>query len=187
MKKLEDCIKKKHVISFLLGQGLPSTNHELVYLCQPSTMSGTIYSHWVQELIQKHNHFLNTDEVQMLIAILLCNNSINHHMHVLCPQTCQKMMTAYNSIEDGNQENLHLAMKTLHKYLDSTHDIMEHKYLAFLFNTGALHWVTMVVVNPSCISMESIASGSDRKSEQSAGGWFFFDSSGMAKNSARMV
>ena len=64
-------------------------------------------------------------------------------------------MDAYNSIDDGNQANLHLAMKKCHKYLDFTCDIMEHKYLAFLFNTGALHWITMVVVNPSTNSMEN--------------------------------
>ena len=54
-------------------------------------------------------------------------------------------------------------------------------WLSF-FNTGALHWVMMVVVNLGCISTESIASGSDRKCEEPAGGWSFFDSCGMAKN-----
>ena len=30
MKQLEDCIEKKYVISFMLGQGLPKTDCELV-------------------------------------------------------------------------------------------------------------------------------------------------------------
>ena len=130
-------------------------------------MSGAIYRHQVEELLHNPKSFLNTDEVQMLIAVLLHNNLINHHMHVLCPQTCQKIMTAYNSIgENGDQENLHLAMHTIHEYLDCTHDIMEHRYLAFLFNTGSYHWVTMVVVNPSCISNESFTSGTHGNSKE---------------------
>ena len=33
MKKLEECIEKKHVISFLSGQGLAQTEQELSYIC----------------------------------------------------------------------------------------------------------------------------------------------------------
>ena len=106
-------------------------------------MNGTIYNHWVNELLRNHNCYLNTDEVQMImVAVLLCNNLINRHVHVLSPQSCQKIMDAYNSIgEDGDQENLRKALHTIHKYLDCTQDIMEHRYLAFLFNTGSYHWV----------------------------------------------
>ena len=91
-------------------------------------------------------------------------------------------MTAYNSIgADGDQENLHLAMHTIHKYLDCAYDIMDHRYLAFLFNTGSYHWVSMVVVNPSCISSESMASGSHGKSDENACRWLFYDSMGNRK------
>ena len=121
-------------------------------------MSGAILCNQVEELLNNHLCFLKTDEVQMLIAVLLCNNVINRHVHVICPQPCQKIMSAYNSIgEKGDQENLCLAMHAIHEYLDCTHDIMEYKYLAFLFNTGSYHWATMVVVNPSCISNESLS------------------------------
>ena len=187
MKRLEECIQKKHIISFLSKKGLPLTNHELVYLCRPSTMSGTIYSHQVKDLKYKHDCFLNTDEVQMLITILLCNRFIYQQVHVLCPQTCQKIMDAYESLKDGKQEKIQEAMHDIHKYVDSIHDILEHKYLAFLFNTGEAHWVTMVVVNPSAIFTESTVSGTDGTGQEVAVGWFFLDSSGDAETSTRMV
>ena len=143
-------------------------------------MSGTIYSHHVTDLKKSEKCYLNTDEVQMLVAVLLHNNLINHHVHVLCPQTCQKIMGAYTWIgEDGHQENLRKAMHTIHEYLDCTQDILEHRYLAFLFNTGSYHWVTMVVVNPSCtMPNESFLSGTQGNSNKRVCGWFFFDSMG---------
>jgi hypothetical protein len=91
-------------------------------------------------------------------------------------------MDAYDSLKEGKQEKVDAAMHDIHKYVDSIRDIMDHKYLAFLFNTGEAHWVTMVVVNPSAIFTASIGSGTDGTGQKAAGGWFFLDSSGCAKN-----
>ena len=93
-------------------------------------------------------------------------------------------MDAYNSIgEDGEEEKLHKAMHTIHEYLDCTRDIMEHRYLAFLFNTGSHHWVTMLVVNPSfTMSNESSATFTHGNIDEQTCGWFFFDSIGNKEN-----
>ena len=174
----------------MLGQGLPKTDRELVYLCRPNTMSGAIFCDHVKELLNNPKCYLNTDEIQMLIAVLLRNNFFNHHVHVICPQPCQKIMRVYDSIgEDGDKDNLHLAMHAIYEYLDCTHDILERRYLAFLFNTGSYHWVTMVVVNPSFISNDSSSLPIQPTSEEQACGWFFFDSMGgnRKKTSTRMV
>ena len=74
MEKLEESIEKNHVISFLSGQGLPRTKQELSYIHRQSTLNGTIYNHRVDILLHNHNCFLNTDEVQLLAAVLFCNS-----------------------------------------------------------------------------------------------------------------
>ena len=72
-------------------------------------------------------------------------------------------MNAYDYLKEGKQGELDTPMQDIHKYVDSICDIMEHKFLVFLFNTGEEHWVTMVVVNPRAIFMKSMGSTTDHK------------------------
>ena len=65
---------------------------------------------------------------------------------------------------------LDTSMHDIHRYVDSICDILEHKFLVFLFNEENKHWVTMVVVNPSAIFINSHAAEKNSKST----GWFFF-------------
>jgi hypothetical protein len=37
------------------------------------------------------------------------------------------------------------------EYIKSRLDILEHKFLIFLCNTNANHWVSVVVINPFCV------------------------------------
>ena len=70
-------------------------------------------------------------------------------------------------------------MDSIHEYLDWTRDIMEHRFLAFLFNSRSNHWVTMVVVNPILImSNESSATSTQGNGKEESCGWFYLDSIG---------
>ena len=40
------------------------------------------------------DEFLNTDEMQMILAIMLCDTSSSHYMHVVPPQMFQRMHDA---------------------------------------------------------------------------------------------
>ena len=60
--------------------------------------------------------------------------------------------------------SLKACMDDFQKYVDSIHDIMEHKFLVFICNPGLLkHWVTIVVVNPFSIFENAEYSETDKQ------------------------
>ena len=176
MKSIEDIIEKQPVIRVLSEKGLPLTDRPLIFLRSPSTMSGFVtHSHFQS----RHDRsYLATDELQMLLAVMLRSTSQNRYVHVFTAQCFQLMYdgyTAHKKLHEKTQDptaaqrQLNKAVDDLHKYLNSIHDIMEHKFLVFVCNANDYHWVTMVVVNPFSIYEQADSSETNIQPV----GWFF--------------
>ena len=92
MMEVEEMIRKQPIITLFSGKGLYLTERPLTYFREPSILSGTVtkerFKLWCAD------EFLNTDEMQMILAIMLRDTSSSHYMHVVPPQMFQRMHDA---------------------------------------------------------------------------------------------
>jgi hypothetical protein len=52
-------------------------------------------------------------------------------------------------------------VKGIQDYIDSRHDILEHKFLFLVCNVCQMHWISVVVINPFLVSDKYLAAGKD--------------------------
>ena len=70
------------------------------------------------------------------------------------------------------------------RYLDSRLDIMDHKFLVFVFNVNSSHWVSVVVINPNLVfdrymnNQEDPCNTDGGVGEDEIPGWCVLDSLG---------
>jgi hypothetical protein len=125
-------------------------------------MSGLIVGD--RQVKMTSSSWLSTDEIQFLFAFLMCNIDGNtgflhvlsssitkniHDVHDLMPVMMEKKEEAPQDVQQTYQTNL----DAIFKYIESRLDILEHKFLIFLWNTNTNQWVLVVVINP-CLVVE---------------------------------
>jgi hemerythrin-like domain-containing protein len=95
----------------------------------------------------------------LLSAFFLRNGLEQNCVHVISPDHTLHMKTFFEVTEciakekpqpkDDQKYKFYIDYFT--QYVDSVHDLFEHKFLVFLCNPSEMHWITIVVVSSSLL------------------------------------
>lgn len=113
--------------------------------------------------------WINTGEVEFLVAFLLHNQETSRCFHVIGPTIMDKVTNLYNTQATANkreltgveQRMLNTMFFDIQEYIDATLDIMENKFLVFLCNINNTHWISVVVVNPFLVFDKFLSQGKE--------------------------
>jgi hypothetical protein len=159
LRKIEACLIARPILKSLSLESLPDVDRPLLPLKTVSQMSGTILGQ--RRVSFDSTEWLSTQDIQFLFAFLMRNPmSRSGFIHVLGPAITQHISLLMEKCMDGIVSGVPTPEELLcydmnypyiQKYLDSRLDIMQHKFLVFVFNVNENHWVSVVVVNPNLV------------------------------------
>jgi hypothetical protein len=159
MKKIENCVKNRPFFHCLSFMPLPETDHPLPYVMSRSTLNGWIENEYWRMKATQPGHWLASHEILLLSAFFLRIGLEQNLVHVFSPDHTKHMKTFFEITEciakekrqpkDDQRYNVYI--EYFSQYVDSVHDLFEHKFLLFLCNPSEMHWITIVVVNPSLL------------------------------------
>ena len=193
MKKIEACLRTRSILKLLSGESLPGADRPLSVLNSVSRMSATILGQR-RVLLSNSNEWLSTQDIQFLFAFLMRNTmSRSGSVHVLGPGITQHISMLMEECMEGvvsgdPTPEVKLCYDTnfacVQRYLDSRLDIMQHKFLVFVFNVNSSHWVSVVVINPYLVfdrymkDEEDLSNTHGGVGEDEIPGWCVLDSLG---------
>ena len=110
-------------------------------------------------LARPPNHWLTTQEIQLLSALMMRNPTGNKFVHMFSPSITKIMENTfqlYVHIKNGGTTNALLEklkgiIHSLCNYIECASNLFKRKFLVFLCNCAEFHWFTFVMVNPSVI------------------------------------
>jgi hypothetical protein len=197
MKRIEDCVINKPILSTLSGPALPYTDRPYPYQKGSTRLLSSITaSFWKRATDGNERHWLCTDEIVFLSALLLRNTSENKFVHVLSPDWTLRMTNLFSVTEQMNvsqpdpavTKKYNLCIEECCKYVDSVRDLFEHKFLVFLCNPTHAHWISYVVVNPLLVYQKGKPGSTSQADESDAfAGWCLFDSLSTTKTSTGLI
>ena len=143
MKKIENCVKNRPLFDCLSFMPLPETDRPLPYRMSTSRLTyGWISNKWRNTTASQPNYWLQTSEIQLLSAFFLRNSTEHNSVHVIVPDYTTSMRHFYNHVllmgnkdkEEKQDTDMYKGfVQYFAKYLDKVRDILEHKFLVFLF------------------------------------------------------
>ena len=157
MKNIEACLRTASLLKLLSGESLPSSDRPLLVRKSLSRLSGTIVGNR-RVLLSNFKEWMSTQDILFLFAFLMRNTmSSSSLVHVLGPGITQHISVLMEECMEGvvsgdPTPEVKLCydhnFACVRQYIDSTLDLMQHKFLVFVFNVNSSHWVSVVVVNP---------------------------------------
>jgi hypothetical protein len=159
MKVIEGYLQNCPILRLLSFDALAITDRPLLTTTSKSKISGSVLVER-RELLKSPGCWLNTDDIQFIVAFLMRNKESNNSFHVLCPTITHKIALVYKYLaakqagnaNDEQRRSYHSNLMYIQDYIDTSLSILQHKFLVFLCNEGETHWVSVVVVNPFLLS-----------------------------------
>ena len=183
MKRIEGHLDSRPILKGLSGDPLPLTDHPLSIHRSMSRISRQINGK--RQTMMDSTSWLSTDEIQFLLAFLLCNEENNSGVfHVLGPMITHKVALVYEvmpailneNATEMDQRTYQSNMEGIQAYIESRLDIFEHKFLVFVCNINNMHWVSVVVVNPFLVFDPYLAEGKQKAGNEDFVGWCVLNS-----------
>ena len=189
MMKIEASLRTRPILKFLSGEALPRTDRPLSVFKSVSRMSGLILGG--SRVSFNSSAWLSCQDIQFLFALLLRNPMAKSgFVHVIGPSITQHISMLKGCIDTVVSKNATVKeqdvydsnLASLQQYIESRLDILQHKFLVFVFNVNNDHWVSVVVINTKLVFARYLNEGNELSNthvfvdQEEIAGWCVLDS-----------
>ena len=105
MNRIEGYLDSRPILKWLSGEPLPLTERPLLFRISKGSPAGHIFGHRQKQMIDDQC-WINTGEVEFLVAFLLRNQETSRCFHVIGPAIMDKVTNLYNTQATANKREL---------------------------------------------------------------------------------